>query len=122
MQGTKTFLSFLVLVGACAAVLVGCKGYECPDQTDEVTCGYCSQDAVTSGNPHAGMCRYCPKGSTCSGDVCGSLACVAPGGGGGGGGGCTPTGCSSATPWLCGAYCYADPSQAGANHSCTKCP
>ena len=34
-----------------------------------VTCGHCA-----SGT-HAGQCRYCPSGTTCSGEICGTLTC-----------------------------------------------
>jgi hypothetical protein len=105
---TKIALAVL----ACA---LGACGSPCDDKAGSVTCGYCKQDAVTSGNPNAGLCRYCASGSTCVGDVCGDLTCVSPGGGGGGGGGgttCAPG--NTCINNLCspGLWCCA------AGHSC----
>lgn len=57
----------------------------CSDKAGFVTCGYCDLDVVLSSNPYAGKCRYCPDGTTCSGEICGELTCKnsgqAPGGG-----------------------------------------
>ena len=47
----------------------------CADKAGFVTCGYCDPDVVLSSNPYAGKCRYCPDGTTCSGEICGSLTC-----------------------------------------------
>lgn len=62
----------------------------CPSESGYIKCGYCSEDAATSGNPNAGQCRYCPTGTTCKGSICGEISCVPTGGGtppGTGGGG-----------------------------------
>ncbi len=70
--------------------LAACHKDPCDEKSGQVLCGYCDQDAATSSNPHAGMCRYCDAGTTCTGDVCSdNLTCLAPDGGGGGGGGNT---------------------------------
>jgi hypothetical protein len=58
-------------------------------------------------------CTLTPSGN-CSSGVNGVYCCT------GGGGGCTPTGCPSSSPWLCGGLCYASPPSG--NHSCIKCP
>ena len=42
----------------------------CADKAGSVTCGYCDPDMALSGNPHADKCRYCPSGTTCSGEIC----------------------------------------------------
>jgi hypothetical protein len=63
------------LLLTCGMALWGC-GEICEDRAGFVTCGYCDQDRVFTQNPHAGMCRYCKSGTSCSGDVCGSLSCV----------------------------------------------
>jgi hypothetical protein len=47
----------------------------CPAKSGSVSCGYCDQVAILSGNPNAGKCFYCPKGTTCQGDPCGELTC-----------------------------------------------
>jgi hypothetical protein len=78
------------VIGASAALLLAsCSKDPCDEKSGSTLCGYCDKDAATSSNPHAGMCRYCDSGTTCSGDVCGDLSCVGGGGGGGGGGGTT---------------------------------
>jgi hypothetical protein len=81
-------------LAACAVLLLSsCDlGDPCEEKSGSSLCGYCKEDAATSSNPNAGKCLYCPNGSTCTGDVCGNLTCVEPGGGGGGGGGntCAP--------------------------------
>lgn len=82
-----------------AALAASCAGDEdvCPPKAGQVACGYCAEDVLTSNNPNAGKCIYCPEGSTCStDDACDeALQCV----GGGGGGGCVPTGCPASAPW-----------------------
>jgi len=78
----------LVLVGVIAAVQVikvapqwmatlsrEVSGPLCSAKSGYVTCGYCDEDIILSGNPNAGKCFYCPKGSKCQGDVCGELTC-----------------------------------------------
>lgn len=67
-----------------ALLLSSCSEDPCEEQSGSVLCGYCDQDAATTSNPHAGMCRYCPGGSTCTGDICGDMSCVVPDDGGGG--------------------------------------
>jgi hypothetical protein len=62
-------------------------GVICPSESGYVKCGYCSEDAATSGNPNAGQCRYCPTGTTCQGSICGKISCVPTAGGTSGGGG-----------------------------------
>jgi hypothetical protein len=42
-------------------------------------CGRCHLDAWATGNSYGGRCRYCPDGSTCSGDVCGDMQCISGG-------------------------------------------
>jgi hypothetical protein len=75
------------MMGAVAALLLAsCEKDPCDEKSGSTLCGYCDKDAATSSNPHAGMCRYCEAGTTCTGDVCGDLTCVGSGGGGGGGG------------------------------------
>ena len=61
-----------------ALVLVSCPSADdpCDEEAGKVLCGYCREDAVLSSNPHAGMCRYCPAGTVCDGDVCGELRCL----------------------------------------------
>jgi len=85
---------FIFTVLTIAVFLIGCGGgggsstgggNVCADKSGNVTCGYCSQDALTSNNPNAGKCFYCPSGSSCSGTPCGGITCVTSGTGGGGG-------------------------------------
>ena len=105
--GMGLALLIITIFGILSTTLVGCKkGDVCESKSGSVTCGYCKQDAMTSGNPNAGKCFYCPTGSTCSGDVCGTLQCVTAGGGGGGGG-CNPTGCPASQPWSGCGTCWA---------------
>ena len=82
------------IAATCTALLLASCSMDdpCEEQSGQTLCGYCKQDAATSGNPHAGKCRYCASGTTCAGDICGDLSCVDPNGGGGGGGGntCSP--------------------------------
>jgi hypothetical protein len=74
------------LAASLALFLSSCSSEDpCDEQAGSVLCGYCDQDAATSSNPHAGACRYCAAGTTCSGDVCSeALTCLAPDDGGGG--------------------------------------
>ena len=82
----------LVLVGVIAAVQVikvapqwmatisreakkTSSGSICPAKSGHILCGYCDEDIILSGNPNAGKCFYCPKGTKCQGDVCGELTC-----------------------------------------------
>ncbi|MCX6768201.1 MAG: hypothetical protein NTY90_05790 [Candidatus Micrarchaeota archaeon] len=44
----------------------------CADKAGSVTCGHCPADA---GGSHAGTCRYCQSGYTCSGEICGEMTC-----------------------------------------------
>ena len=94
----------LVLVGIIAAVQViklapqwmasisrEFGGPLCSAKSGYVTCGYCAEDIILSGNPNAGKCFYCPKGSKCQGDVCKGVTCSGGGGTTGGGGGSQPT-------------------------------
>ncbi|MFH0973329.1 MAG: hypothetical protein V1817_00890, partial [Candidatus Micrarchaeota archaeon] len=106
------FLAFVILFGVFSydvsnPVTTG-SGYDgnhvgttqsCADKAGSVTCGYCDAKTTFSGNPHAGKCRYCPGGTTCSGEICSEeLTCksgaqpsagatVNPTSGGGGNGG-----------------------------------
>ena len=48
----------------------------CSDISDRVLCGICNKDIKLSDNPYAGQCRFCPAGTTCSGDVCGDINCI----------------------------------------------
>jgi hypothetical protein len=73
-----------VIVLAAATTLAACGPVECPAKSGSLSCGYCSEDRMTSSNPHAGMCTYCS--SNCGADPC-NPACS----GGGGGGGCDPS-------------------------------
>ena len=102
-----------LVIGLLALVAGGCDDYECDDKDGQVTCGYCDEDHMF--NEYGGQCRYCPEGTTCSGDVCGELQCVSGGGGGGGGGTvtCDPgycyTGvscCPTTAPWQGGNSCF----------------
>lgn len=52
----------------------------CSAESGYTLCGYCDEDALLSGNPYAGKCRYCPNGYTCQGSVCGELTCAGSGG------------------------------------------
>ena len=65
------------------------SGPLCSAKSGYVLCGYCDEDVIFSGNPNAGKCRYCPKGTKCQGDICGELTCS--------GGGTTGTSGSSGT-------------------------
>ncbi len=47
----------------------------CTVKAGSVSCGYCDPNIALSGSPYAGMCRSCPSGTTCSGDICGNLTC-----------------------------------------------
>ncbi len=76
-------------------LFTACPGDPCDEKAGSVLCGYCNEDRAATGNPHAGMCRYCASGTTCTGSICGDLACVAPGGGGGGGNTCPGSTCIS---------------------------
>ena len=73
-----------VLLLAAALALVSCGSPECPAKSGYNSCGYCSEDAFLSSNPHAGMCTYCSG-------ACGADACNPTCGGGTGGGGCDPS-------------------------------
>jgi hypothetical protein len=65
-----------LLLGTTWAVLGACSD-PCEDKTGKSTCGYCSEDRLATSNPHAGMCRYCGEGTTCSGNICSdNLRCV----------------------------------------------
>lgn len=77
-------VSFALLIPSCGL------DDPCDERSGSVLCGYCDQDAATTSNPAAGKCRYCATGTTCTGDVCGDLTCVAPDDGGGGGYTCAP--------------------------------
>ena len=106
-----------VSCGLAPIYLTGCDEPKatCADDQCRGTDDKCYGPCVTGA-----YCTLSPSGN-CSTPVAG-VYCCAGSGGGGGGGSCTPTGCAAETPWLCGAHCYADPSQAGANHNCIKCP
>lgn len=56
------------------------SGSLCSAKSGYVYCGYCDEDMILSGNPNAGKCFYCPKGTKCKGDVCGGLTCSGGGG------------------------------------------
>lgn len=60
-------------------------GSICPSKSGYITCGYCDEDIILSGNPNAGKCFYCPEGTGCQGDVCGGVTCSGGGGTTGGG-------------------------------------
>jgi hypothetical protein len=45
---------------------------------DVKSCGYCGQDIITSSNPYAGKCRFCPVGATCPADPCSQTSCNSP--------------------------------------------
>jgi Tfp pilus assembly protein PilF len=76
------FAVVVIFIGGCLAAaggftLTGCfGGGPCKPQPGKVLCGYCSQDRLTTGNPHAGTCRSCDEGYVCSGDICGELKCI----------------------------------------------
>ena len=55
------------------------SGSICPAKSGSKLCGYCNDDVILSGNPNAGKCFYCPKGTTCQGDPCGDLTCSSGG-------------------------------------------
>ncbi len=79
----RSFVMLALCVGSLLAVS-GC-GDPCKAKAGYVTCGYCNEDRLLSGNPHAGTCRYCKAGYACSGDICGDdLTCVAESSGSGG--------------------------------------
>ena len=96
----------------------------CPTLDDEPSCT--GGPSCIGSNGDCMLCQSpdtCNSGTNCSSMVNGVVCCTSGGvSGGGGGGGCTPTGCPTNAPWLCGAHCYADPSQAGVNHNCIACP
>jgi hypothetical protein len=119
-------------------VFYGCGGgggEECPSKDGYVLCGYCKEDVLTSSNPNAGKCIYCPVGSTCStNDACDiNLKCITSGGGGGGGGvslacqycskgDCLSNGhcCPSSHPYYCSdGYCHANCDYSACGSSCT---
>jgi len=110
--GMGLLLMAITISAIISTTFVGCqKDTTCPS-------GQCAGD-----NGHCYSCSsgsYCTKSPSgnCSSAVSGVSCCT--GSGGGGGGGCTPTGCASSTPWLCGGYCYSTPPSG--NHACIKCP
>lgn len=59
-----------LLVVLVSAVMLGCTDDPCDPVPGKSSCGYCAQDRIATGNPHAGMCRYCGPNTTCSGDLC----------------------------------------------------
>lgn len=74
-------------IAIVTTVLMACGGtVDCPTKADYNSCGYCSEDRMTSSNPHAGMCTYCP--GVCGGDPCNPVC-------GGGGGSCDSSWVSS---------------------------
>ena len=87
-------LNYLILASAVAFVIFisGCVDNDigsitCPVMSGDKLCGYCSEDAALSDNPHAGKCRYCPTGTACiMDDICGELSCRQSGSNGGNGG------------------------------------
>jgi len=104
----------------------------CSERFGMVLCGHCGEDILLSDNPYAGMCRYCPQGYTCSGDVCGDLKCKGGGGGGGGtiaqeycsSGYCLSNGrcCPSSSRYYCEGKCYGSSAEANSASSgrCTS--
>lgn len=104
-------LGLLIVLGIVALAVLyflgsgGGGGEICPEKTGYITCGYCKEDVLSSNNPNAGKCSYCPEGSSCIGDPCSGITCS--GGTSGskskGSEGCVPTGCPSSAPWYgCG--------------------
>lgn len=76
----KLWLSGAILLIA-GAFLLSCrrkKDQVCAEKSGQILCGYCDEDALTSNNPQAGRCIYCPVGTTCStSDPCDpNLRCV----------------------------------------------
>jgi hypothetical protein len=70
-------------------LLMACSDtVDCPLKADYNSCGYCSEDRLTSSNPHAGMCTYCT--GACGGDPCNPIC-----GNGNGGGSCDSSWVSS---------------------------
>ena len=59
--------------------LAACGKPDCPTKSGYNECGYCSEDRVTSSNPHAGMCTYCTGSCVSACNPCGDQS---------GGGGC----------------------------------
>lgn len=102
---TGLFIVFIVVVIVFSADDGGGSGDGggiCPSRSGSKLCGYCSEDAALSDNPHAGKCRYCPSGTSCiftGGDECGELKCRTSTSGGTSGGGTTRQYCNSG-------YCY----------------
>jgi hypothetical protein len=103
-----------LLLGVLPMTLLGCEAEE---GTTTCKTGSClGSDDKCYGPCSAGYsCTTTPSG-TCSDPSAGGVYCC----GSSSGGGCTPTGCASSTPWLCGGHCYATPPSG--NHSCIKCP
>ena len=100
-------LTTITIMGLLSIAFVGCEP-NCADGELAGTDGSCYK--CSSGS----TATYSPSGN-CSNAIAGVYCCS-----GGGGGGCTPTGCPTTSPWLCGSYCYATPPSG--NHSCIKCP
>ena len=110
--GLGMILLVITFMGIMSVTLTGCE----KDQPTKCKTGSClGNDGLCYGPCSSGFqCTTTPSGN-CSAASAGGVYCC-----GGGNTGCTPTGCASSTPWLCGAYCYATPPSG--NHSCIKCP
>jgi hypothetical protein len=122
----KGGLGILFSLALAAAIFYVMGGFEpisdhfvCLERPGENSCGYCPVNATTNGTAHAGKCRYCPMGYSCSGDVCGDLKCS------GGGttnladqyctsGYCLSDGhcCPSSAKYYCNGGCYGSASEA----------
>lgn len=109
--GMGLALLIITFFGVVSTTLVSCEK-TCSSGQCEGTNGHCFSCSAGS------YCTTSPSGN-CSNPNNGVYCCTGSGGGGGGGG-CTPTGCSSSSPWLCGGLCYA--TVPSGNHSCRKCP
>jgi len=101
----KTPLAFLI----AAAVLSGCGEPDCPAKSGYNACGYCKEDRVTSSNPHAGMCTYCPAACVAACNPCGDVS---------GGGGCSTAWVSNCGKTVNGIQFIGQPSP----KSCGGCP
>lgn len=78
--GSKPLIIACLSIGIWLLV-VSCKKKKddaCTQKAGQVLCGYCSEDALTSNNPNAGKCIYCPAGTVCSTtDACDpNLQCI----------------------------------------------
>ena len=110
MINNKLFFVFVIsiilfLSGCLSNRSNGSFSSQCQGKVGYTLCGYCSEDAMTSGNPNAGQCRYCKQGYTCSGDICGEITCKS-GGDNTNAGGATSDGSSNNKQYCSTGYCY----------------